>query len=223
MTCPWLGSIALLVCLSFFPSAARAQEHAAHDAALTRCVDLAPGEDIPGHGCWNLAFAESLSLADGVHWRLFAFDDRAAAEAARSEGGLVVEVDGRVWLSEVGPVDAMVPGEPVATAGPFDLPEADAYGVVLSYAVMPPGARSVVHTHAGPEAWHVLAGEQCLETPAGATRARAGETMAVAAGLPMELTVTGSEIRRSLLVVIHDASRPRSTPSDWQPSGACGR
>jgi hypothetical protein len=30
------------------------------------------------------------------------------------------------------------------------------------------------HTHPGPEGWYVLAGEQCLETPAGANKAVAG-------------------------------------------------
>jgi hypothetical protein len=53
-------------------------------------------------------------------------------------------------------------------------PPAKSYAAVLSYAVMRPGDSSRVHTHPGPEGWYVLTGEQCLETPAGANKARAG-------------------------------------------------
>jgi quercetin dioxygenase-like cupin family protein len=80
-----------------------------------------------------------------------------------------------------------------------------------------------VHTHPGPEGWYVLAGEQCLETPAGANRARAGGTATVLSNIPMELNVTGKTLRRAFALVIHDAAQPRGTPSDWKPSGACSQ
>ena len=86
---------------------------------------------------------------------------------------------------------------------------------------MRPGDTSPVHTHPGPEGWYVLAGEQCLETPAGANKASARGTMSVGPNIPMELTVVGSETRRSLAFVLHDPELPSSIPSDWKPSGAC--
>ena len=97
------------------------------------------------------------------------------------------------------------------------------YAAVLSYAVMRPGDNSRVHIHPGPEGWYVLAGEQCLETPDGASRARAGGTMTVRSNIPMELNVTGTTLRRAFALVIHDSAQQRGVPSDWKPSGACGR
>ena len=129
-----------------------------------------------------------------------------------------------MWLSEFGPRDAAPRGgEAIAIVGPLQLPAARSYAAVLSYAVMRPGDNSRVHTHPGPEGWYVLAGEQCLETPAGATRAQAGGTMTAPANTPMELNVTGTKLRRAFALVIHDSTQQRGIPSDWRPSGACGR
>ena len=136
----------------------------------------------------------------------------------------MVEEDGRAWLSEFGAQNnAPRGGESIAVVGPLQLPAAQSYAAVLSYAVMRPGDSSRVHTHPGPEAWYVLAGEQCLETPAGATRGRVGGTMTVPSNVPMELNVTGKTLRRAFALVIHDAAQPRGIPSDWKPSGACSK
>jgi hypothetical protein len=53
------------------------------------------------------------------------------------------------------------------------------------------------------------------------TRARAGEGMVAPANTPMQLNITGSSKRDAFFVVVHDASKPRVTPSDWQPTGTC--
>jgi len=38
----------------------------------------------------------------------------------------------------------------------------------------------------------------------------------------MELMGTGTAIRRSLVLILQDASQPRSTPAmDWIPKGLC--
>jgi quercetin dioxygenase-like cupin family protein len=135
-----------------------------------------------------------------------------------------VEEDGRVWLSEFGARNsAPRGGEAIAVVGPLQLPAAESYAAVLSYAVMRPGDNSRVHTHPGPEGWYVLAGDQCLETPAGANRARAGGTMTVRSNTPIELNVTGKTLRRAFALVIHDSAQERGIPSDWKPSGACGQ
>ena len=132
--------------------------------------------------------------------------------------------DDQVWLSTFGERDGgPAGGDAVTVIGPLHLPPAKTYDVVLSYAVMRPGDRTPVHTHPGPEAWYVLAGEQCLDTAEGITRAAAGAGMAVAPNVPMELNITGTNIRRSLVVVIHDSTQRRSIPSDWKPTGGCQR
>ena len=188
------------------------------------CVDMQPGEKRPEFGCFNVGTAKNLLFAQGaVYWHLYAFGSKKAAEAARSATGIVVEEDGRVWLSEFGPRDiALRGGEPVALVGPLQLPAADRYSAVLSYAVMRPGDSSRVHTHPGPEGWYVIAGEQCLETPAGVTRAGPGQAMTVPPNVPMELNVTGATLRRAFALVIHDSTQERGAPSDWKPSGKCG-
>src|SRR5580765_8466046 len=187
------------------------------------CVDVPPGEKRPEFGCFNIGMVTGLHFSQpSVYWHLRAFPSTRAAEAAKSVTGIVVEEDGRVWLSEFGAQNAAPPGgEAIAVVGPLQLPAAKSYTAVLSYAVMRPGDNSRVHTHPGPEGWYVLAGEQCLETPAGANRARAGRTMTVRSNTPMELNVTGTTLRRAFALVIHDSSQERGVPSDWKPSGAC--
>ena len=189
------------------------------------CVNVPLGEMRPEFGCFNVGQATGLNFSrTSVYWHLRSFPSRKAAEAAKSATGIVVEEDGRVWLSEFGPRDAAPRGgEAIAIVGPLQLPSAKSYAAVLSYAVMRPGDNSRVHTHPGPEGWYVLAGEQCLETPAGANRARAGGTMTAQSNTPMELNVTGNTLRRAFALVIHDSAQQRGTPSDWKPSGACGQ
>jgi hypothetical protein len=135
------------------------------------CVDVPPGERRPQFGCFNVGVVSGLHFSEAsVYWHLSAFPDRKSAEALKSAGGLVVEEDDRAWLSEFGPRNtSSQAGEAIAVVGPLQLPAAKSYTAVLSYAVMRPGDSSRVHTHPGPEGWYVLAGEQCLETPAGPT------------------------------------------------------
>jgi quercetin dioxygenase-like cupin family protein len=189
------------------------------------CDDVPPGQKRPEFGCFNIATEKGLQFEQSqVYWHIRTFANRATAEAAKSTTGIVVEEDGRVWLSEFGPRDLTVKGgRPVAVVGPLELAPAKSYTAVLSYAVMRPGDRSRVHTHPGPEGWYMLVGEQCLETPAGANRAKAGGTMTVPPNVPMELSITGTVLRKSLVLVIHDSSQPRGTPSQWKPTGACGQ
>ena len=205
---------------------AQAPGTAGHDHLTeVACVDMPPGETRPEFGCFNIATVTGLEFSQAsVYWHLRTFPSRKAAEAVKSATGIVVEEDGRVWLSEFGPRNtAPRGGKAIAIVGPLQLPAAKSYAAVLSYAVMRPGDNSRVHTHPGPEGWYVLAGEQCLETPAGASRSRAGGTETVRLNIPMELNVTGTTLRRAFALVIHDSAQERDIPSDWKPSGACSQ
>ncbi len=206
----------------------RAQVHGTtgHDHLTeVACVDVPRGEKRPEFGCFNIGAVMGLHFSQAsVYWHLRAFPSRKAAETAKSATGIVVEEDGRVWLSEFGPRNtAPRGGKAIAVVGPLKLPAAKSYSAVLSYAVMRPGDKSRVHSHPGPEGWYVLAGEQCLETPAGAERARVGGTMTVRPNIPMELNVTGKKLRRAFALVIHDSAQERGIPSNWKPSGVCSR
>ena len=225
---PFIGVLVLfLVAFQIVPIGhlwAQGPGAAGHDHLTeVACVDVPPGQKRPEFGCFNVGTVTGLHFSQAsVYWHLRAFPSRSAADAARSATGIVVEEDGRVWLSEFGARDkGPRGGESIAVVGPLQLPAATSYAAVLSYAVMRPGDSSRVHTHPGPEGWFVLAGEQCLETPAGASRARAGGTMTVRSNTPMELNVTGNMIRRAFALVIHDSAQQRGIPSDWKPSGAC--
>jgi quercetin dioxygenase-like cupin family protein len=227
---PFIVALALSLVAVQFMTIGNLQAREAGTAGHERlgevaCVDVSPGEKRPEFGCFNVATVTGLHFSQtSVYWHLRAFPNRKAAEAAKSATGIVVEEDGRVWLSEFGPKNiALLGGKAIAVIGPLQLPAAKSYSAVLSYAVMRPGDSSRVHTHPGPEAWYVLAGEQCLETPDGADRARAGGTMIVRPNIPMELNVTGTTLRRAFALVIHDSTQDRGIPSDWKPSGACNR
>jgi quercetin dioxygenase-like cupin family protein len=226
---PLVGALVLL--LAAFPIApvgtlwAQAPGPAGHDHLTeVACVDVPAGGKRPEFGCFNVGTVKELQFHQAaVYWHLYTFKSRKAAEAAKSATGIVVEEDGRVWLSEFGPRHpATRGGKTVAVIGPMQLPVAKSYSAVLSYAVMRPGDSSRVHTHPGPEGWYVIAGKQCLETPAGANSAGAGQTMTVPPNVPMELNVTGKTLRKAFALVLHDSTQERGTPSDWQPSGKCG-
>src|SRR2546430_16124377 len=88
---------------------------------------------------------------------------------------------------------------------------------------MPVGAYTMVHTHPGPEAWYVLEGAQCLDTPGGALRVAAGQTGVAPPDTPMRLHNSGSVTPRAPFIGIYDAAQRGGRPSDWNPSGAGGR
>jgi len=227
---PFIGGLVpLLVAAQIVPFGyvqAQARDSTGHEHLTeVACVDVPLGAKRPEFGCFNVGTVTGLHFKQAsVYWHLRAFPNRKSADAAKSATGIVVEENGRVWLSEFGPrTPAPRGGEAIAVVGPLQLPAAKGYAAVLSYAVMRPGDNSRVHTHPGPEGWYVLAGEQCLETPNGATRARAGQGMVAPANTPMQLNITGSSRRDAFFVVVHDAMKPRITPSDWQPSGTCNK
>jgi quercetin dioxygenase-like cupin family protein len=100
---------------------------------------------------------------------------------------------------------------------------ADSLAAVYMEGVFQPGMNTVVHRHPGVEAWFTLEGSMCLETPDGMLTQRAGEPgVLVRGGVPMMLTGTGSGPRRSLVLILQDATKPRSTPAtDWTPRNLC--
>jgi len=97
------------------------------------------------------------------------------------------------------------------------------YSAQYMEAIFQPGMTAAAHTHSGPEAWYTEAGETCLETPAGKQVGRpGGQYVIVPGGPPMHLTATGSTQRRSLVLILHESSKPATTlVKDWTPKGLC--
>ena len=221
------AGIALLLLLGEHPLvAAESPVHMPGAAAPHTCVVLAPGEIQPEFGCFRIGIARNLKFSDpSVFWHLQTYPSRAAADAAKSPSGIVVEEAGRVWLSEFGSRHRTPQGggHHVAEIGPLSVVAGKSYDAEVAYSVMAPSDQSRVHTHSGPEAWYVLAGAQCLETPSGTLRGLAGETMSAAPNGPMQLSVTGADVAKALTLVIHDSTQEFGTASDWKPSGACQR
>jgi quercetin dioxygenase-like cupin family protein len=217
-----LGSLTAGVLVLSARTASVAQ---AQDSALrhVECKRPAPREKPAAIGCTILAQRTVQELPRGpLFWYLVTFPNRAAAVAAAGPTSVVAAAEGRNWVFTIAPDDGGPwRGELVAQVGPLELPLMKAYTIEVAVAVMPPGSRSRVHTHAGPEAWYMLAGEQCLETPSGARRAGAGQGMTQAGYTPMQLVATGNVVRHALVVVVHDAEQGWGSPSDWKPSGRC--
>jgi len=200
-----------------------------HDHRLFPCME--DGLRSSDTGCELLAKLKVSQFPDApLFWCLNRFPTRKAAEAAKAQNSLVVEAEGQSWLFSFGSKSAAPKsGELVASIGPLQLTsdklaKASLYEIVAYLAVMPSGTYTRVHVHPGPEAWYVLTGEQCLETPAGVMKAATGESMFAPPMTPMRLTNSGSTVRRALFIVIHDTNQPWTIPTnDWKPSGACDR
>lgn len=177
-------------------------------------------------GCFITARAElgALPRDSALYWHIDAFSTRSMADAAATSRGTVVSSLGRIWLFTIADSGwRRRDGERVAMAGPLPLIEADSFAAVYMEGVFQPGMHSPVHRHPGVEVWHTLQGEQCLETPHGKLVQRAGDPpLIVPGGVPMILTGTGRGVRRSLVLILEDATKPRSVLApDWTPLGRC--
>jgi quercetin dioxygenase-like cupin family protein len=191
----------------------------------TRCD---PGERGPEFGCSVLAQLWVPSLPEApLFWYIDAYPSRleAQADAAGSETSVVVTAHDQVWLLTVAPRDWRGDARRrVATVGPLPVPLARSYRLMFLEGVFPPGVTIFTHKHSGPEAWYVLDGAQCVETPGGVLRTGAGEGMVVPPDVPMSLRAVGTSPRRVLTLFVHDAHRPATVPvDDWKPTGLCER
>lgn len=176
-------------------------------------------------GCWIIAHPELDSLPEQpIFWHLDTYPTPAAAIAARSSRGTVVESLGRVWLFTIDTAEwHPSSGERVAKVGPLPVTPGTRYSAQYMEAIFTPGMTAPAHRHSGPEAWYTLSGETCLETPEGTMVGGAGGAhVIVPEGPPMHLTATGKETRRAVVLILHDSSKPPTTPAhDWTPKGLC--
>lgn len=178
-------------------------------------------------GCYLTATLALPALPNGpVYWHVYAYPSRAAADAVpQRPASIVVEALGKVWLFAIGDAEWHTStGERVARIGPLPLLAAKRYTARFMEAVFPPGQglQTAVHHHSGPEAWYVVSGAQCLRTPDATIVLRKGESGFVAGGPPMMLTGVGPDIRRALVLVLHDSEQPWMTvTTDWRPTVGC--
>lgn len=183
-------------------------------------------------GCYLLAADALDSLPAGpLYWHIYGFPTlQAAVESAEQVAAVrfaaavtVVESFGRAWLFALARADwNLTEGKREALVGPLPTPRAARYVARYMEAVFPPGMQTSIHRHSGPEAWYLVSGGQCLQTPDTTIIVRAGASAVVPAGPPMRLTGIGVETRRSLFLVLHDASQTwMAVTTDWKPDREC--
>jgi quercetin dioxygenase-like cupin family protein len=192
-------------------------------AQVVRCLPVA--QRTSEIGCWLIADQVVGELPAGpISWHLDTYPTRAEAEAAKRPGATVVESLGKVWLLTVAEVGWRPSGgERAAEIGPLPVDASARYAAQYLEAIFQPGMKSIVHRHGGPEVWYTATGETCLETPQGKLVGRAGQPVIVPGGPPMELTATGTELRRAVVLILYDVTQPASTlVHDWKPKGLCG-
>jgi quercetin dioxygenase-like cupin family protein len=172
-----------------------------------------------------------------MYWHIYEFDSRAAAEASRPARGTVAEAFGRFWLYAIAEEGwRTTGGQKVSVVGPFILSPDTPYTARYMRAFFPPvevnGPYGPGHRHPGPEAWYVVSGGQCLETPNGLILANAGQSAMVPEGWPMAISSVGRETRRALVLILHRSDQPYSMAVDdhrshgaphaqWTPQAKC--
>ena len=175
-------------------------------------------------GCF---LAAELRLEDPpgeIRWHLFHFPDEASAraEAARHRWSTVTFAHERVWLhvlSDQAEV-TVAGGEAVAAVGPMRLPGGGPVVARFLESIFPPGMLTRDHSHPGPEAFHVVDGVQCVETPEGQRLIRAGESWHMPGGTPH---VQGAPAgRKNLVLVLARAGEPwMDVEPGWASTGSC--
>ena len=176
-------------------------------------------------GCYITAIELMKTLPKGLlFWHLYTYPTHEAAERAKgNSSGTVVNSLGKIWLFKIAAPDWQpTSGQKVAMVGP--LPGFDAKEYEARYLESVSGAgpgQTPVHRHPGVEAWYVLSGAQCMQTPEKTFLIGEKETGLVPAGAPMMLTrIKGPE--RALVLVLQDDSQPWMTfAKDWKPTTAC--
>jgi quercetin dioxygenase-like cupin family protein len=184
------------------------------------------GRDI---GCW-LIVAEPLGRLTGseVFWHLDTYPTRAAAEAAKGPRGAVVEALGKVWLFTIGEAGWRPSGGVrVAEVGPIFVKSGEEYTAQYAEGISNPGDVTPKHRHPGPEVWYTTAGGFCAEASDGKTYVgTAGQGVVIQADETgwsmMTLVATGTEVRRSIFLVLHQSAHRWTAPApEWTPQGLC--
>jgi hypothetical protein len=156
--------------------------------------------------------------AGTLYWQLENFPTLAEAQAAAGPTAMAAEVEGKVWLFTLGPQGSSTHGgNKVVEIGPVTPITAPEYLLRINHAVAPSGTKTAVHTHAGSEAFYVLAGQLSQKTPQGVSQVEVGQTMpGRGPDTPMEVSSSGATELHALVMFIVDATKPFSTPAHME-------
>jgi mannose-6-phosphate isomerase-like protein (cupin superfamily) len=175
-------------------------------------------------GCFLSAELAIDAAPRDIYWHIYQAPDIGAAklEAGRHPRSVALVAHGSAWVYVLGSKDETSSvGKHVATIGPIDLPAGSAVSMRFIESLFPAGMQTRVHAHPGVEAFYVVEGEQCMETPSDHARVKAGKSYLVPIGPHVQTSPKG---RRNLALVVVPAGKPWMTlESGWTPSDFCAR
>lgn len=181
-------------------------------------------ENADAAGCYLLSEFQIENAPRSLFWHIVEFDTKETAdkEAQLHRWARVVFAHSRIWLLYMGQrAERSSAGSLRASIGPLRVPPGGAASIRFLVSDFPPGIRTRVHSHPGVEAFFVVAGEQCVETPDAHKRIGASQSYIVKGGLHMQAAPDG---RRSLVALVLAPGVSWSTPTaEWTPSGFCNR
>lgn len=177
-------------------------------------------------GCYVVAEQKIDRLPAGqLFWHLYTYRTiQQAKQAQDSSTATAVELLGKAWLFNIAPADWKPEGgKQVARVGPLQVFPGKPYEARYLEGAIPSGRPGTpVHRHPGPEAWYVLSGAQCMQTPGKTELVRGGGTAVIPGGTPMRVSFPLSDTTRQLVLVLYDASQPWMTKAqDWTPTSTC--
>lgn len=181
------------------------------------------GVNVGKAGCYASGELRIDRSPRAIYWHIFAFSDARSArdEARKHRWSSVAASHRRHWLYVLGPRRLRVSGgRRVAAVGPMRLPEGRPMMARFLESHFPPGMRTRVHSHPGPEGFYVVAGEQCMDTPTDRRKIGAGGTFIVVGGAHMQAAPSG---RKNIAVVFYPPGVPWMRMERWQPSNFCIR
>lgn len=153
-----------------------------------------------------------------LFWLVVNFPSLASAKAAEGPLSMAFEAGGKAWLVTLGPKSGSTAGgSRVAEIGPLPRITASEYVLRVTNSGGPPGAKTPVHTHPGPEAFYVLVGRMGQRTPHGVAYAEANQSLnGHGADTPMQVFNAGNTELDQIVMFVVDASRPFSTPAKFE-------
>ena len=188
-----------------------------------QCVASA-AENVGRPGCFRTAEIRIDAALTELWWHVREYPDAASAEAAAvgHRWAATATSHGRAWLFVLGRKDeSFGAGIRRALVGPLASTAGASVTARFMESTFTPGMRTRVHSHAGPEAFYVVDGEQCVETPSQRRKLRAGDTFVVPPGPHVQAAAKG---RKNITLVLYPSDAPWMTlEPDWSPSQYCAR